>query len=43
LLLDVGDDLRADQIADCLGVSLKTVYSKRHKIRMKLHSALDAA
>jgi RNA polymerase sigma-70 factor (ECF subfamily) len=43
LTLDLEEGLAAEQIAARMGIAVKTVYTKTHKIRAKLRSALEAA
>ena len=35
-----GEGLEAEQVAGQMGISVKTVYSKKHKIRLRLESAM---
>jgi RNA polymerase sigma-70 factor (ECF subfamily) len=35
-----GEGLEAEQVAGQMGISIKTVYSKKHKIRLRLESAI---
>ena len=41
VLLYYGEGLTPEAIASTLGISVKTVYSKKHKIRARLESALS--
>ena len=38
-----GEGLEPEQIAERMNISVKTVYSKKHKIRSRLESLLSAA
>jgi RNA polymerase sigma-70 factor (ECF subfamily) len=40
MMLYYGEGLSPESIAETLGISVKTVYSKKHKIRTRLESAL---
>ncbi len=40
ITLYFGENLEPEQIADRMGISVKTVYSKKHKIRSRLESLL---
>lgn len=42
MMLYYGEGLSPESIAETLGISVKTVYSKKHKIRSRLESALTA-
>lgn len=37
-----GDGLSPERVAECLGISVKTVYSKKHKIQRKLSEIVGA-
>ena len=41
LELYYGEGLEADQVAQRMGISVKTVYSKKHKIQARLEALLD--
>jgi RNA polymerase sigma-70 factor (ECF subfamily) len=41
LELYYGEGLEADQVAERMGISVKTVYSKKHKIQGRLEALLD--
>jgi RNA polymerase sigma-70 factor, ECF subfamily len=42
IALYYGESLEPDEIADRMGISVKTVYSKKHKIRSRLEALLIA-
>ena len=43
IALYFGDGLSPEQVADRLSISVKTVYSKKHKIQRRLEALLSAA
>jgi RNA polymerase sigma-70 factor (ECF subfamily) len=41
ITLYFGEGMPAEQVADRMGISIKTVYSKKHKIRIRLEALLE--